>query len=546
MKRCIAAVSVVCLVLALGATASAGGPPPEPAAFPYGVGSNDVSATRALLWTETTASTVRVVWSTDPSFATHRHVAVVPVSPDHDGTLTYPLRDLTPATTYYYRFADPSTDTFSRTGTFLTAPDPGTDASVTFAISGDQDGTIDQQTGQPCFNHFETFDAVRNAPLTPQFYVNLGDTIYSDSECLASPNTTVEEYRSNYKQNLSYQSLRDLRAAMGFYTQWDDHEVRNDWDAQTVDPTLRANGTQAFVEYDNMRPPSPTLGFYRHFRYGSEVELFVLDERSFRTAEAYRLDNNHDGRGDCTNPETNQPDLAPTLSQSWRDFFAGQIPNSGLDKHVPPQCTADLNSPDATILGAAQRQRFEADLAASTATFKLVINEDPIQQLFALPYDRWEGYRFERNQILHFVDDHDINNVVWLTTDIHAYIAHTVDYNTDTPGTTGGVQGMVDYTVGPVATNTFRAEINDVVGDDTASSVRAFLLNVNKNTCAMLGGDGNPTAPWYGYGLVSVDATTHTISIRPYDYTNTKIAANGVDGSGRDFFCFDYTAPAQP
>ena len=55
--------------------------------------------------------------------------------------------------------------------------------------------------------------------------------------------------------------------------------------------------------------------------------------------------------------------------------MASQIPNSGLDKHVPPQCTANLNSPDATMLGTAQRQQFEADLAASTATFKLVINE---------------------------------------------------------------------------------------------------------------------------------------------------------------------------
>ncbi|HYT29242.1 MAG TPA: alkaline phosphatase D family protein, partial [Actinomycetota bacterium] len=384
-----------------------------------------------------------------------------------------------------------------------------------------------------------TFGAIQSQH--PDFYVNLGDTIYSDSECLPAPDTALSDYRASYQQNFSYDSFRGLRAATGFYTQWDDHEVRNDFDSQTVDPTLLANGRQAFEEYDGMQAPSPKLGFYRHFRWGAETEIFILDERSFRTTEALRLDVNHDGVEDCQNPETGQPDLAPTLSQSWRDFFASQIPGSGLDQPVPPQCTADLNSKHASMLGAAQRRRFEQDLAASTARFKLVINEDAIQQFFALPYDRWEGYRWERNQILSFVDTNNISGVVWLTTDIHAALAHTVDYNTDTPGTTGGVQGMIDYTVGPIATFDFRSEINKQVGDDTASSVRAFLINVNKNTCTFLGGDGNPTAPWYNYGLVHIDAATHTLTIQPKDYTNTPIAGNGVNGSGRDTFCYDYS-----
>jgi alkaline phosphatase D len=519
----------------------------DPDPFPYGVGASDILPTSANLWTQTSAPRIRVTFGTDPTFVSGSTSKTVVPSPTHDGTVLFSARALTPDTTYYYKFTDPSTGLRSRVGQFQTAPAPSTAGSVTFAISGDQDGVPDPDTGIPCSGGdgavgLATFAAVQ--AMHPDFYVNLGDTIYSDSSCLPAPDVTVEEYRSSYRTNFSYESFRNLRASTGFYTGWDDHEVRNDWDSEVIDPELLANGTQAFTEYDGLEQPDPNLGFYRHWRWGSEVEFFLLDERSFRTTEAHRRDADMNGVLDCTNPVSGEADLAPTLSQSWRDFFAAQIPGSGLDQPVPAQCTTNLNDPNSSMLGSAQRARFLSDLAASTATFKIVLNEDPIQQIFALPYDRWEGYRWERNAILRFVDRHDIGNVVWLTTDIHAALAHTVDYNTDTPGTTGGVQGMIDYTVGPIATFTFRSEINSAVGDDTASSVRAFLINVNENTCSFLGGDGNPGAPWYNFGLVTVDASAHTISVQPFDFTGTKIAANGVQGAGRDVFCYDYTATA--
>ncbi len=513
---------------------------PEPAQFPYGVAANDVTPTSVRLWTETPLPKIFAVWGTDPSLGSGSSKAVVPVPSGHDGTIHLSVGNLSAATTYYYEFIDPATRTPSRLGTFQTAPDPNADVNLSFAFSGDQDGTIDQSTGQPCFNNFETFQAAQ--AMTPQFYINLGDTIYSDSRCLATPNTTVDDYRGNYKQNMSYDALRNLMASTSFYAIWDDHEVRDNFNRQTVDPTLFQNGRQAFIEYDNMNPPDPHLGFYRHFPWGQEAEIFVLDERSFRTEEADTIDSNNDGTPDCRNATTGQPDLAPTLSQSWRDFFGQQIPSSGLSDPVPPQCTTDLFATGRTMLGAAQRKQFEADLAASTAKFKLIINEDQIEQYYALPYDRWEGFQWERDQVLRFVDTHAISGVTWLTTDVHAFMAHTVDFYTPNPGDYGGVQGMEDYSVGPVATDDFRREIINTIGSSSvADQIRAFLLNVNKNTCAELGGDGNPGAPFYGYGMVQIDAATHTLTIKPYDYTNFPIAGNGVQGAGRDYFCYDYT-----
>jgi len=131
---------------------------------------------------------------------------------------------------------------------------------------------------------------------------------------------------------------------------------------------------------------------------------------------------------------------------------------------------------------------------------------------------------------------------VWLTTDHHANLAHTVDYNSPIPGSHDQVQGMFDYAVGPVATFTFAEEINRAVGPGTSNLVRKFLLLFNENTCAQL---GNPVAPHnYTYGLVHIDASSHTISITPKDQNGDSVAGNGVVGGGGDPQCYSYEATA--
>ena len=47
-----------------------------------------------------------------------------------------------------------------------------------------------------------------------------------------------------------------------------------------------------------------------------------------------------------------------------------------------------------------QYAAFTKAIRASTATFKVIVNEVPMQQLYALPYDRWEGYAAERERLL--------------------------------------------------------------------------------------------------------------------------------------------------
>src|SRR5262249_954077 len=149
-------------------------------------------------------------------------------------------------------------------------------------------------------------------------------------------------------------------------------------------------------------------GIYRTARWGKNLELFFLDERSFRSAKASA---NHA----CDNPQTGEPDLAPTAPQSIRNAFAALVPS--LSQPVSQRCKNQINSPKRTFLGSHQLNRFISEVKHSNARWKVVMNEDPIQQFYALPYDRWEGYAYERVKLLKALQSANVSHLVFLTTD---------------------------------------------------------------------------------------------------------------------------------
>ena len=112
-------------------------------------------------------------------------------------------------------------------------------------------------------------------------------------------------------------------------------------------------------------------------RWGKNLEIFFLDERSFRS-------NSADYTGVCDNPPgSGDPDLAPTAPQSTRNMFSAVAPS--LANPAPPECLAAINDPSRTMLGAKQLSKFKQDIANSNATFKVIFNQVPIQQYYAAP-----------------------------------------------------------------------------------------------------------------------------------------------------------------
>jgi alkaline phosphatase D len=461
-----------------------------------GVTSGDVTATSAILWTRIDRDTnVKVeVWS-NPELAGMKafQLTVPHASAAHDFTVKVDATGLSPGTVYYYRFKHDDTDgaSFSGVGTFRTAPSPYVAADLRFTFTGDADGTRDAN-GVPFRNEFEVLRAARLEG--GAFFVFDGDTIYSDSSFRSGgPATTLAEYHATHRVNRAYANLRELLASTSVYATMDDHEVVNDYDANTVDPARYAAGRRAFLDYYPVRETgllhdASCAGdpLYRKFRWGSEVEVFLLDERSCRSPSAVAA---------CLG------DLAPTLPGFVRTSYPFSL---FLTPAPPPGCLATLFDTGRTLLGPVQKAQLLADLAVSTAKWKLVVSEEPVQQFHLLPYDRYEGYAAERGELLTFIQQHGIGGVQFLSTDIHATMLNQVAI--DRFAAPGAI--ATELVTGPIAATSYESQVLALAGPFGLQAVN-FLLSFDGVDCRNLNRNS--------YGLVEVSVGAGTLGLASKD-----------------------------
>jgi alkaline phosphatase D len=510
--------AVLCAALVLVGTSAALA---APKGFKFGVSSGDVSANSAILWARANKAVTALVQlqsggrfgPCDISSAPKK--MVVKAIKGNDFTVQTRVGGLKPGRTYKYRWCTEGGGR-SAVGSFDTAPAPSQAKTIRFSITGDQDASPLPETKTPFWNNFEIWRQIKSEE--NNFNVMMGDTIYSDSEVpgvggVAGTALTVAQKFAKYRVNLGQKPWDAIRGATSYYAHWDDHEFINDFArSENVFPEeggnvvyngeqLYKNGVKAFRAY-NPITYSAKNGIYRSFRWGKDLQVFFLDERSFRSAKA-------DYGGQCDNPPgSGTPDLAPTAPPATRGLFSAIAPS--LATPAPPACVAAINDPNRTMLGSHQLQVFENAIKSSTATFKVIMNEVPIQQFYALPYDRWEGYAAERTKLLTFLRD-NVKNAVFLTTDVHANMVNDARLQTLEAG--GPVNtGITEVTTGPVATKTFAGEINGTVGSPTAaSSIRAFFFNAQPPTGVGMQCSG---LDQFSYAEVSVAKAALTVNLK--------------------------------
>jgi alkaline phosphatase D len=242
------------------------------------------------------------------------------------------------------------------------------------------------------------------------FFIFGGDTIYADSPCPSPPNApgsdfvakTQEQFWTKYRYQREDRLLRELLATTPLYVIWDDHEVKNDF-AGSREP-LTSVGLKAFFDYFPLpRSSTEPYRLYRSFRWGQRVELFFLDNRQYRSV------------------------------------------NSQTD------------GPDKTMLGPAQLRWFLDGLAASTATWKVIVSGVPLSAhtgRILTGHDGWgggaiaDGFATELRTIVTTLQDKGIHNVVWLSTDIHVARFFSYDPNND------GKPDFYEFISGPLNAGT--------------------------------------------------------------------------------------------
>ncbi len=198
------------------------------------------------------------------------------------------------------------------------------------------------------------------------FFIHAGDHIYAD--LLGPAATTISQYRAKYSEAWASSGMRSLHSSTGQYLTWDDHEVFNDWNPETISRGRLAAARQAFFEHRATRRSGDDRDrIWRSFRWGRTAEIFVLDCRGERR------------------PSTRSED--PSRSS--------------------------------TYISRRQMDWLKAGLRSSPCVFKFIVNSVPIVDRAGADSGNWNGYASQRREILNHIDNNRLRGVVWLSGDVH-------------------------------------------------------------------------------------------------------------------------------
>jgi alkaline phosphatase D len=335
------------------------------------------------------------------------------------------------------------------------------------------------------------YESIRQ--LNPDFFIHSGDTIYADNPIqaevkledgsiwknLTTPEKskvaeTLAEFRGNFIYNLLDENVRRFNAQVPQLVQWDDHETRNNWfpgqmltddDRYTVKSCniLAARAKQAFLDYTPIRfDANDPERIYRSFNYGSSLEIFMLDERSYRGP--------------------NTPNRQTTASN------------------------------ETAFLGSAQVRWLKNKLQNSKATWKVIASDMPIGLIVADgKTGNFEnlangdgpalGRELETADLLRFIKQNNIRNVVWLTADVHYAAAHYYD-----PGKAKftDFKPFWEFVAGPLHAGTFGPnQLDNTFGPQVRFQSIPPDLKANRP----------PSEGFQFFGTVKIDSNTEVMTV---------------------------------
>lgn len=394
--------------------------------FQLGIASGDPVPDGFVLWTRLAprpfegggmpAINVEVTWevatSADFSNVVQRGTALA--RPELGHSVHAEVSGLEPGREYFYRFIAGAEVTPA--GRSKTAPAAGQ--------------SVDQLRWGLCgCNHYESgyFTAYRGmANENFDFIIHTGDYIYEGRDNgNRTPDTavrrhhgqeihTVVDYRNRYAQYKSDANLQAAHASAPWLMTRDDHEVENNYTLidennipQEIFALRKAMAYQAYYETMPLRasaiPTGPHQQLYRRLQFGSLMDISLLDTRQYRS---------------------DQP--------------CGDGSRTGC---------ADIDAPDATMLGADQERWLFDNLASAKATWTVLSQQVPIfmrDNLAATPdaqfsMDKWDAYTVARQRLMNRLQETRAPNPVALSGDVHlAYAAELkMDYRDPDSATVG-------------------------------------------------------------------------------------------------------------
>ena len=456
--------------------------------FLQGVAAGDVTETSAILWTRTAneitrqglAARLTAQVSTDPQFKTGVISFEGNTSAQRDYTLKLDATGLQSGTHYYYRFQTASGDV-SQVGDFTTAPDKCAPVAVKFGFSGDVDGK---------WRPYGSLAGFENNNL--DYFVFLGDTLYETvtarsaaaADPYADPAQAKADYQRKYRENLEatnpggFTGDQVLYSSQGNYILLDNHELGNKQFINGGAPT----GTPVGKGVDATDPANDvnTTGTYINSTVGFKALLQAYDD--YQPIRETTIAAPSDPRTDGTQKLY--------YAQQWgaNEIFINVDDRSYRDIRLKTAAGDDdtgarADNPDRTMLGKTQLAWLEQtllDAQTQGTPWKVVAVSSPIDEGGEDSGKSWTGgYRAERNELLKFIADNHIDNVVFLSADDHQNRINELTYFTDLsdPNSRTRVPSAFTIVAGPLG-----AGGPDAVTDHSFS-------NIQKLTDAVLAKD---------------------------------------------------------
>jgi len=335
----------------------------------------------------------------DERFAIGLRSGAVTARPEQAHSVRIEVDGLASGTTYFYRFiAGDSPSPIGRTRTAPAADEPVQRLRIALASC----------------QHYEQgwFAAHREiASRDLDLVLFVGDYIYESSNPRYRVRAhegpvpkTLEAYRARHAHCRLDPDLRAAHAAHPWVLTWDDHEVENDYAGENSPSGLgveaflrrRAAAYQAYFEHlpvaPGMAPQGPAMRIHERYGWGRLADLWTLDNRQYRSAQACNASGTSGGR-------------------------------------IVTGC-AQVEEPDRTMFGSAQERWLAQGLASSPRQWQLIAQATQIAPGGVdTPWGRrfnsdgWDGYPRARERLLSAIAEPDLRNVVCLGGDVHRHVA---------------------------------------------------------------------------------------------------------------------------
>ncbi len=469
--------------------------------MPWGVQLGDISSNGVTLWSATDRPAELMVEVADnESFARALRFKGSFAWAEQDFTARINLQDLPPAELLYYRtsFRDMDNSGLSSEavlGSFR--PIAQQPQRIRFCFSGD---TAGQGWGiNQSFGGMKIYESIRQRK--PDFFIHCGDTVYADgplssevilddgrvwqnlvTEAKSKVAESLQEFRGNYQYNMLDLNVRRFNAEIPQLVQWDDHETVNNWYPQELleDPryqeknaaVLASRARTAFLEYSPINPIAvERQQIYRSLNYGKLLDIFMIDLRSYRGPNSLN-------------------------QQSKR-------------------------SPEADILGKEQMDWLKLSLASSKARWKVISSDMPLGLIVPDGPENQEGIangngpalgrELEIAELLQFIMEKDIKNVIWITADVHYAAAH---FYQPRKAQFKNFKPFWEFVSGPLHAGTFGPNtLDNTFGPEVRWQSIPDGLKPNRS----------PLDGYQFFGEIEVDAQSQTMKVRQFNIDGQEV-----------------------